>query len=206
MRMVNRAGIGLLLAAAVGCRDADTAVPVAPPAPSAAAFQSAIEPALTIDVELVAEGLSSPIQIVSADDRTRRLFIIDQSGVIRIVTRDGALLPTPFLDVRAKMVPLRPGFDERGLLGLAFHPKYEKNGRFFVYYSAPLRATAPAGYNHTARISEFRVSADPDIADPAFERVILEVDKPQFNHNGGTLAFGKDRNLYISLAPTTDNH
>ncbi len=199
MRIANRAGIGLFLAAATGCQDADTVVSVAPPAPRAAALQSAIEPALTIDVELVAEGLTSPIQIVSADDRTRRLFIIDQSGVIRIVTRQGVLLPTPFLDVRAKMVPLMPGFDERGLLGLAFHPKYEKNGRFFVYYSAPLRATAPAGYNHTARISEFRVSANPNIADAVFERVILEVDKPQFNHNGGTVAFGKDDYLYISL-------
>ena len=74
-----------------------------------------------------------------------------------------------------------------------------------MFYSVPPRPSAP-GYDNTARISEFRVSADPNIADPLSERVILEVDKPQFNHNGGTLAFGKDRNLYISLAPTTDNH
>ena len=107
----------------------------------------------------------------------------------------------PFLDVRARMVALMPDYDERGLLGLAFHPRYAVNGRFFVYYSAPLRAGAPAGYDHTARISEFRVSAaNPNRADPASERVLLEVDKPQFNHNGGTVAFGpRDGYLYISL-------
>jgi glucose/arabinose dehydrogenase len=199
MRIAIRAGLGAFLVGAAGCQDADTVVSAPAPTPSVVALQSSMEPPLTIDVKVVAEGLNSPIQVVSADDRTRRLFIIDQSGVIRIVTRRGVLLPTPFLDVTTRMVPLMPGFDERGLLGLAFHPDYRKNGRFFVYYTAPLRAGAPAGYDATARISEFRVSANPNIANPASERVILEVDKPQFNHNGGTLAFGKDGFLYISL-------
>lgn len=199
MRFPIRVGIGVLLVGVTACQDVDKAVPLAPPAPSALAFQSAIEAPITIDVELVAQGLTSPIQIVSADDRTGRLFVVDQAGSIRIITKDGMLLPIPFLDVRAKMVPLRPGFDERGLLGLAFHPKYPKNGRFFVFYSAPLRPGAPAGYDNTARISEFRVSANPNVADATLERVILEVDKPQFNHNGGTVAFGKDGNLYISI-------
>ena len=162
MRIAIRAGLGAFLVGAAGCQDAEKVVSAPPPTLSVVALQSSMEPALTIDVKLVAEGLTSPIQIVSADDRTRRLFIIDQAGVIRIVTKDGLLLPTPFLDVRAKMVPLRPGFDERGLLGLAFHPKYRKNGRFFVYYTAPLRPGAPVGYNATARISEFRVSANPN--------------------------------------------
>ncbi|MGQ0713081.1 MAG: PQQ-dependent sugar dehydrogenase [Gemmatimonadaceae bacterium] len=143
--------------------------------------------------------MASPIAIISADDRTGRLFIVDQTGTIHILTKRGELLATPFLDVRPRMVPLRPGFDERGLLGLAFHPNYRKNGRFFVYYSAPLRPGAPAGFNHTARIAEYRVSSDPNVADPASERVVLEIDKPQFNHNGGTLLFGKDRMLYISI-------
>jgi glucose/arabinose dehydrogenase len=199
MRIAIRAGLGAFLVVAAGCQDMEKVVSVPPPAPSVVALQSSMEPPLTVDVKLVAEGLNSPIQIVSAGDRTGRLFIIDQSGVIRIVTKNGVLLPTPFLDVRAKLVPLMPGFDERGLLGLAFHPDYRKNGRFFVYYSAPLRPGAPAGYNCTARISEFRVTANPNIADPVSERVILEVDKPQFNHNGGTLAFGEDDFLYISL-------
>lgn len=160
---------------------------------------SRVGPTIPVGVKLVAEGLASPITIVSADDRTGRLFIVDQTGTIRILTRRGVLLPTPFLDVSAKTVTLRTNFDERGLLGLAFHPEYRKNGRFFVYYSAPLRPGAPAGFDHTARIAEYHVSSNPNVADPASERVILEVDKPQFNHNGGTLAFGKDKYLYISI-------
>jgi glucose/arabinose dehydrogenase len=126
---------------------------------------------------------------------------VDQVGVVRILTAGGSLLPEPFLDVRSRIVALMPDFDERGLLGLAFHPGYAANGRFFVYYSAPLRLGAPAGYDHTARVSEFRVSAsNPNRADLTSERIVLEVDKPQFNHNGGTLLFGpRDGYLHVSL-------
>ena len=129
------------------------------------------------------------------------LFVVDQG---RPDPRAGARrrrCSRPFLDLRSRMVALMPGFDERGLLGLAFHPQYASNGRFFVYYTAPLRAGAPAGFNATSHISEFRVSAgQPNRADPASERILLQVDKPQFNHNGGALQFGPDDgNLYISV-------
>jgi glucose/arabinose dehydrogenase len=168
----------------------------------AAAPGRAQEPdAPAVGLRLVAEGLTSPVALVAAPDASGRRFIVDQTGVIRILTAGGDLLPTPFLDVRSRLVPLMPEYDERGLLGLAFHPGYAANGRFFVFYSAPLRPGAPAGYDHTARVSEFRVSAsDTNRADPASERIVLEVDKPQFNHNGGTLLFGpEDRQLYISI-------
>jgi glucose/arabinose dehydrogenase len=148
-----------------------------------------------VGVRLVAAGLTSPIGIVSAFDGSGWLFIIDQTGVIRILTRDGQLLTEPFLDVRSKVVALR-AFDERGLLGLAFHPDYESNGRFFVYYNAPPRT---AGFDNTATFSEFHVSSDPTKADPHSERVFLQLDDPQFNHNGGTLAFGPDGFLYMSI-------
>ncbi|HEX6909486.1 MAG TPA: PQQ-dependent sugar dehydrogenase, partial [Longimicrobium sp.] len=154
----------------------------------------------SVALALVAQGFTSPIALMEAPDRSGRRFVVDQSGVIRIITSGGSLVGEPFLDVRSRMVTLRANFDERGLLGLAFHPRYSSNGRFFVYYSAPLRAGAPAGYDHTARISEFRVSADADRADAGSERILLQVDKPQFNHNGGTLAFAPDDGyLYISL-------
>jgi glucose/arabinose dehydrogenase len=149
----------------------------------------------------VAEGFTAPVQLVSARDGSGRLFVVDQAGLIRIIRADGTLAPEPFLALQSKIVELMPEFDERGVLGLAFHPSYATNGRFFVYYSAPLRAGAPAGYDHTSHISEFRVSAsDPNRADPASERVLLQVDEPQFNHNAGTLVFGPDDGyLYISV-------
>jgi glucose/arabinose dehydrogenase len=168
-------------------------------AAGAASAQAAGGPA--VGVRLVAGGLTAPVALVPAADGSGRRFVVDQAGTVRVLTAGGTLSAQPFLDVRSRMVPLMPDYDERGLLGFAFHPGYAANGRFFVYYSAPLRPGAPAGYDHTARISEFRVSAaDPNRADPASERVLLEIDKPQFNHNGGTLAFGpRDGYLYISM-------
>jgi glucose/arabinose dehydrogenase len=122
-------------------------------------------------------------------------------GQIWVIATDGTLLQEPFLDIQDRLVELRQTYNERGLLGLAFHPAYPQNGRFFVYYSAPLREGAPQDFDHTAHISEFSVSSqNPDRADPGSERIILAVDKPQSNHNGGTLLFGpEDGFLYISL-------
>jgi glucose/arabinose dehydrogenase len=162
--------------------------------------QSSIGDPMTVGVRLVAEGLTAPVYIVEAPDGTERLFIVDQAGLVRILTAEGELLGEPFLDVRDLMVSFRPGFDERGLLGLAFHPQYTDNGRFFVYYSAPLRPDGPSGWNHTSHISEFKVSSNLNLADPDSERIILQVDQPQFNHNAGTLVFGpSDGYLYIAL-------
>jgi glucose/arabinose dehydrogenase len=154
-----------------------------------------------VSLELVAEGLTAPVTMATAKDGTGRLFVVDQAGLIRILRQDGTLEPEPFLDVRDRLVEFRPDFDERGLLGLAFHPDYASNGRFFVYYSAPLRESAPDDFNVTSTIAEFRVSADdPDRADPASERILLEMDKPQFNHNAGTILFGpRDGYLYIAI-------
>ena len=168
---------------------------------TATASQAQQEDDPAVGLRLVADGFTSPVALVAAPDGSGRRFIVDQVGIIRILTADGNLLSQPFLDLRSQIVPLMPEFDERGLLGLAFHPGYAGNGRFFVYYSAPLRAGAPAGFDHTAHISEFRVSTlDANRADPASERTILEVDEPQFNHNGGTVLFGPDDGyLYISL-------
>jgi glucose/arabinose dehydrogenase len=162
-----------------------------------------------------ADGLTSPVGIAFPNDGSRRLFIVDQIGLVRVLDSAGAspsqagsspsatvgtLLPTPFLDVRYRMVPLSLTYDERGLLGLAFHPYYAQNGRFFVYYNAPKGPDVPAEFDSQVHLSEFRVSPDdPNRADPASERILLVQAKPQYNHNGGQLAFGPDGFLYVSI-------
>jgi glucose/arabinose dehydrogenase len=96
------------------------------------------------------------------------------------------------------VITLNPNFDERGLLGLAFHPHYKNNGKFYVYYSAP--PTEGANVNNIGTVSEFMVSSsNPHVADIGSERILLEVPDPQGNHNGGTIAFGPDNYLYIAI-------
>lgn len=159
----------------------------------------------SVALQLIADGFVAPVGMAVPDDGTGRLFILDQIGTITIINADGTKRATPFLDLSARMVPvgldLGGGFifDERGLLGLAFHPDYRNNGRFFVFYTAPKDAGDPAEFNAQTHISEFQVSDDPNVADAGSERILLEIDKPQFNHNGGQLEFGADGLLYIGV-------
>ncbi len=122
---------------------------------------------ITVGTQTVATGLVSPVGLTNAGDS--RLFVVDQIGKIRIV-ENGNLLPTPFLDISSKIFPLGANYDERGLLGLAFHPDYSSNGKFYVYYSAP---GAPTGWNHRTVVSEYTVSANPNIATACPTRVVL---------------------------------
>jgi glucose/arabinose dehydrogenase len=157
-----------------------------------------LEPAVAL--ELVADGLTAPVSLATPGDGSGRLFIVDQIGVIRVLTAEGELLDEPFLDIRDRMVSLNAGYDERGLLGMAFDPDYEESGRFALYYSAPLVGGGPEGWDHTSRLSWFTVSDDDtNVADPDSEVSILEVDQPQPNHNGGEIAFGPDGYLYVAL-------
>lgn len=161
----------------------------------------------TLQLKPVAVGqFFSPTTVTHAGDGSGRLFITDQRGKIHIL-EDGAVLPVPFLDLSGKLVTEQAAFDERGLLGLAFHPGYETDGpgagRFYVFYSAPspdAPGTATDPVNCRSVLAEYRVSAsNPNLADPLSERVLLTFNKPQFNHNGGQLAFGPDDGfLYIS--------
>ncbi|RYY92139.1 MAG: glucose dehydrogenase, partial [Chitinophagaceae bacterium] len=154
-------------------------------------------------LQLVTEGLVSPLSVVEAPDDSKRLFIVDQAGMVWIVPPGASRLGTPFLDLSARIPALNASYDERGLLSLAFHPSFRTNGRFYVFYTAPPRAGGPepgVSWNNLSRLSEFRVSAtDANRADAASERIILEADHPQSNHNGGTVAFGPDGYLYISI-------
>jgi glucose/arabinose dehydrogenase len=154
----------------------------------------------SVGLELVAEGFTSPVALTPVPDDSGRLFLADRSGQIYIISADGEVMEQSFLDIADRMVALNADYDERGLLGMVFHPDYANTGLFYVYYSAPLRADAPADWNHTSHISEFGVSADnPDTADPASERVLMQIDQPQGNHDGGSIAFGADGYLYIPL-------
>jgi len=148
-----------------------------------------------VDMQLVADGLTSPIGVVASPDNTGRLFVLDQVGKIWIIDQTGNKLSTPFIDVTSTMVALSASYDERGLLGLAFHPQFATNHKFYVYYQLP-----PRTGNNLSRISEFQASAsDANVADMSSEKILLELDDLQSNHNGGTLAFGADGFLYISI-------
>ncbi len=152
-------------------------------------------PELVVKLEPVATGLTAPVVLTHAGDGSGRLFVGDQTGVIYVV-EDDQLLSEPFLDISDKLVELDTTYDERGFLGLVFHPDYESNGRFFVYYSTP--KTGP-GLNHESILAQYQVSADPNIADDASEKILFRVDQPEANHNGGQLVFGPDGYLYVGL-------
>jgi len=156
-------------------------------------------PVPKIGLELVAEGFTSPVALLPSGDGSARLFVVDQTGLIWILT-EGQRLAQPFLDLRERVVDLNSFYDERGLLGLAFHPDFSANGRFYVSYSSPLRAgVSPEEWDHTTYISEFTVSReDPNQADPGSERVLLSIDKPGYNYEAGHIAFGPDGYLYIA--------
>lgn len=154
----------------------------------------------TVALSSVAEGLTSPVTMAVPPDGTKRRFIVDQVGVVWIIREDGSIHETPFLDIRNRMDALNPTYDERGLLGMAFHPQYADNQRFFVMYNAPPGDDAPEGSVTELHISELRtLQADPNMVDANSERVLLRIPKPQFNHNGGMVAFGPDGYLYISV-------
>jgi glucose/arabinose dehydrogenase len=140
----------------------------------------------TIQLELVASGLTMPVTVANSGDGTGRLFIVEQEGLIRILI-GGTVLPTPFLDISG----LVSCCGEQGLLGLAFHPEYTANGFFYVNYTNNAGDTVVARY----KVSE----SDPNIADPDSAQTVLTQDQPFSNHNGGQLAFGPDGYLYIAL-------
>lgn len=153
-------------------------------------------PEYAVNLDTLADDFNSPVFLTHAGDGSNRLFVVDQIGLISIID-DGVVLDDPFLNLSEKLVSLMPGFDERGLLGLAFHPDYENNGRFFVYYSAPAENEM---YNHTSIIAEYHVSLEnQNRADPDSERIILTVDQPEFNHDAGQLEFGPNGYLFIGL-------
>jgi len=141
---------------------------------------------VSVALELVATGLQRPVAVRVAGDGGGRLFIVEQPGRVRIVD-GGGLRPAPFLDIRDRV---RDSANEQGLLGLAFHPDYAHNGRFFVNYTDLAGDTVVAEYA--------RSDGDPDRSDPSSEAIIMSIQQPFSNHNGGDIAFGPDTYLWIA--------
>lgn len=134
--------------------------------------------------QMIISGLQRPVDL--QPDGSGRLFVIEKVGRIRIIQND-QLIETPFLDITDRV---GSGGNEQGFLGLAFHPQYAQNGRFFVNYTDK---------NGDTVLARFQVSSDPNVADANSEVKILGVDQPFANHNGGGLAFGPDGYLYAGL-------
>ena len=157
--------------------------PTVEPSPTPFALPSGPD---ALAIEPFAGSFSAPTTIANAGDGSGRLFVVEQVGRIRVVAADGTVAPQPFLDISSRVL----SGGERGLLGLAFHPRYDRTGRFFVTYT---RRSDGAQV-----LAEYHVSGDPSVADPASERILLAIPDPAPNHNGGALAFGPDGYLYVA--------
>lgn len=150
---------------------------------SISVFSSLIVNSQSINLEEFVTGLTSPVEITNANDS--RLFVVQQDGIIKIIQPNGTINTTNFLNIGSKIT----FGGERGLLGLAFHPQYSTNGYFFVYYNNLSGNIIVARYSVS--------STDPNVADPASEKILLNIPKPFDNHNGGSIHFAPDGKLWI---------
>jgi len=140
---------------------------------------------VSLKVNLVVGGLRDPIDVAAPGDGSGRVFVVEQAGMIRVVS-GGQLAPRPFLDIHDRIT----SGGERGLLGLAFHPAFPNDPRFFVDYT---------DVNGNTVIAEFRLDdANAEVGDPGSERILIRIDQPYPNHNGGAVVFGPDGMLYVS--------
>jgi glucose/arabinose dehydrogenase len=167
--------------------ESKTATPMAVPTDSAATPTVSSFPPAPASLTLIAEGLDRPVYLTQPADGSGRLFLVEQAGRV-LIWRNGQFLSTPFIDLRDRV---NANGNERGLLGLAFHPQYSINGRFFVYYTNAQGDLVIARYAVK--------TGNPDRADLASATTLLQIAHPFSNHNGGDLVFGPDGYLYIGI-------
>jgi len=172
----------LIALVCAGCGNSVTIVTLPPTPPTPATF----------DLLTVAAGFTTPLDIKQPNDNSGRLFVVEQSGHIQIIESNGTRAASPFLDVSG--LPNFISGGELGLVGLAFHPQYSTNRRFFVNYTRQISSQIQTV------IAEFATSAaNSEFADPASQKILLVVNQPTNIHKGGGLNFGPDTFLYIAL-------
>jgi len=152
----------------------------------------------SVQLRQLASGFAAPVGFEPIPGRTDEAAIVDQDGRVWLHGESG-LRETPLLDVRDRMVDLNQGYDERGLLGLAFHPDFPANGQLYVRYSAPSRPGTPSNYSHTFVLSEFTMDPAGTTVPLDSERTLLEIPQPQANHNAGAVAFGPDGYCFVAV-------
>lgn len=161
-----------------------------------------------VGIQKVAGGMTAPTDFAVADEKKNRQFVTDQTGEIWVIGPNGRQ-QKPFLDVSDRMVTLgkfagtyadpNQSYDERGLLGLEFHPDFQNNRKFYVHYSAPRTNDMPKNWDHIEIVSEFKATKDLSSGVPNSERKLLQIEKPQYNHDAGPMAFGSDGYLYVPM-------
>jgi glucose/arabinose dehydrogenase len=162
-------------------------------------LKSVDPPTITVNGRLIADSLHSPTAIVFPGNGD--IWVSEQTGQLRAI-KNGKLTTIPLLDLTSKMIKVNRGYEERGLLGLALHPQFKINHKFYVFYSAP----SAEKKDHRGVVAEYKLQPNRNIIDPNSGRIILSIEHPDGNHNGGCLQFGPDGYLYISFGDGGGQH
>jgi glucose/arabinose dehydrogenase len=161
---------------------------------------------ITINSAKIVEGIQAPTALVFPTANIG--WVAEQTGKIRLI-RDGKLTDVVVLDTKSKMVRVNPGYEEKGLLNIAIHPKFATNHKFYIFYSRNTTTKNPANnrrFDHTDVVAEHTLLPNSEKADTASARIILTQDKPDGNHNGSGIAFGADGYLYVTFGDGGGQH
>ncbi len=156
-------------------------------------------PTITLKAQKITDTLEALTDMAFPGNGT--MWVCEQAGIIKSIT-DGKMDAVPVMDLRSKVLKINNGYEERGLLGITLHPDFKTNRKFYVFYS---RTTEKKGFNHTGVVAEYKLPESGPV-DPNSGRIVLTVDEPDGNHNGGCLKFGPDGYLYVSFGDGGGQH